>query len=248
MFVCVSDQQEAETPSQEVALLLHRKGFDCSSAPEPPLQCTWSAHEEVEHAHIWLFEMFFPNVWITYLQHTDSVYWLELTWSRVSLSPGESGRSLRSSSVWFCPSDGSHSAARRWWTRIRPATADATHHCPPANGNQRLPRGDQLISQLISPQRIQIKTAEGQTIETSSVKIIQLKLTWKKTTNKKKIGNGKNDFQNKTDDSDILFWKLEMSDQVTVREAERSKVRRRKHWNETCCYGRQGVGLLRQQQ
>uniref|UniRef100_A0A8P4KCL4 Alpha-mannosidase n=1 Tax=Dicentrarchus labrax TaxID=13489 RepID=A0A8P4KCL4_DICLA len=36
------------TPSQEVALLLHRKGFDCSSAPEPPLQCSWSAHEEVD--------------------------------------------------------------------------------------------------------------------------------------------------------------------------------------------------------
>lgn len=43
----LEDAQEAESPSQEVALLLHRKGFDCSSAPEPPLQCTWSAHEEV---------------------------------------------------------------------------------------------------------------------------------------------------------------------------------------------------------
>lgn len=48
MFVCVCGKQEAESPSQEVALLLHRKGFDCSSAPEPPLQCTWSAHEEVD--------------------------------------------------------------------------------------------------------------------------------------------------------------------------------------------------------
>ncbi|XP_042365114.1 LOW QUALITY PROTEIN: alpha-mannosidase 2 [Plectropomus leopardus] len=43
----LEDVQEAESPSQEVALLLHRKGFDCNSAPEPPLQCTWSAHEEV---------------------------------------------------------------------------------------------------------------------------------------------------------------------------------------------------------
>ncbi|XP_035523472.1 LOW QUALITY PROTEIN: alpha-mannosidase 2-like [Morone saxatilis] len=43
----LEDTQEAGSPSQEVALLLHRKGFDCSSAPEPPLQCTWSAHEEV---------------------------------------------------------------------------------------------------------------------------------------------------------------------------------------------------------
>ncbi|XP_070845355.1 alpha-mannosidase 2 [Chaetodon trifascialis] len=44
----LEDAQEAEAPSQEVALLLHRKGFDCSSAPELPLQCTWSAHEEVD--------------------------------------------------------------------------------------------------------------------------------------------------------------------------------------------------------
>uniref|UniRef100_A0A8P4GGG6 Alpha-mannosidase n=1 Tax=Dicentrarchus labrax TaxID=13489 RepID=A0A8P4GGG6_DICLA len=44
----LEDTQEAGSPSQEVALLLHRKGFDCSSAPEPPLQCSWSAHEEVD--------------------------------------------------------------------------------------------------------------------------------------------------------------------------------------------------------
>ncbi|XP_070706732.1 alpha-mannosidase 2 [Pempheris klunzingeri] len=43
----LEDAQETGSPSQEVGLLLHRKGFDCSSAPEPPLQCTWSAHEEV---------------------------------------------------------------------------------------------------------------------------------------------------------------------------------------------------------
>ncbi|XP_018518658.1 LOW QUALITY PROTEIN: alpha-mannosidase 2 [Lates calcarifer] len=43
----LEDAQEAESPSQEVALLLHRKGFDCSSAPEPMPQCTWSVHEEV---------------------------------------------------------------------------------------------------------------------------------------------------------------------------------------------------------
>ncbi|XP_059214046.1 alpha-mannosidase 2 [Centropristis striata] len=44
----LEDRQEAGSPSQEVALLLHRKGFDCSSAPEPPLECTWSMHEEVD--------------------------------------------------------------------------------------------------------------------------------------------------------------------------------------------------------
>ncbi|XP_078101456.1 alpha-mannosidase 2-like [Sander vitreus] len=43
----LEDAQEADNPSQEVALLLHRKGFDCSSAPEPQLKCTWSVHEEV---------------------------------------------------------------------------------------------------------------------------------------------------------------------------------------------------------
>lgn len=43
----LEDAQEAGSPSQEAALLLHRKGFDCSSAPEPPPLCTWSAHEEV---------------------------------------------------------------------------------------------------------------------------------------------------------------------------------------------------------
>ncbi|XP_023257618.1 alpha-mannosidase 2-like [Seriola lalandi dorsalis] len=43
----LEDAQEAGSPSEEVALLLHRKGFDCSSAPEPLPPCTWSAHEEV---------------------------------------------------------------------------------------------------------------------------------------------------------------------------------------------------------
>lgn len=43
----LEDTQEAEIPSQEVALFLHRKGFDCSTPPEPAPQCTWSAHEEV---------------------------------------------------------------------------------------------------------------------------------------------------------------------------------------------------------
>ncbi|XP_072227355.1 alpha-mannosidase 2 isoform X2 [Leuresthes tenuis] len=43
----LEDPQEAQSPSQEVALLLHRKGFDCSSTPEPLPQCTWSVHEEV---------------------------------------------------------------------------------------------------------------------------------------------------------------------------------------------------------
>uniref|UniRef100_A0AAX7U170 mannosyl-oligosaccharide 1,3-1,6-alpha-mannosidase n=1 Tax=Astatotilapia calliptera TaxID=8154 RepID=A0AAX7U170_ASTCA len=40
-------RDEADTPSQETALFLHRKGFDCSTAPEPAPQCTWSEHEEV---------------------------------------------------------------------------------------------------------------------------------------------------------------------------------------------------------
>ncbi|XP_056875511.1 alpha-mannosidase 2 isoform X1 [Takifugu flavidus] len=43
----LEDEHEAETPSQEAALLLHRRGFDCGSTPDVPLQCTWSAHEEV---------------------------------------------------------------------------------------------------------------------------------------------------------------------------------------------------------
>lgn len=44
----LESQQEAGSPSQEVALLLHRKGFDCSSAPEPQPQCTWSVQEEMD--------------------------------------------------------------------------------------------------------------------------------------------------------------------------------------------------------
>ncbi|CAI5666111.1 unnamed protein product [Oreochromis niloticus] len=43
----LEDTQEADTPSQEAALFLHRKGFDCSTAPKPAPQCTWSEHEEV---------------------------------------------------------------------------------------------------------------------------------------------------------------------------------------------------------
>ncbi|XP_078145165.1 alpha-mannosidase 2 isoform X2 [Centroberyx gerrardi] len=38
--------EEAGSPSQEAALLLHRKGFDCSTAPPIPLTCTRSAHED----------------------------------------------------------------------------------------------------------------------------------------------------------------------------------------------------------
>lgn len=55
-FTSCLSQQEAGAPSQEVALLLHRKGFECSSAPEPPPQCTWSVHEEVREAQMrfWL--------------------------------------------------------------------------------------------------------------------------------------------------------------------------------------------------
>ncbi|KAM9840891.1 alpha-mannosidase 2 [Aulostomus maculatus] len=43
----LEDPQEEESPSKEVALLLHRKGFDCSLIPEPLPLCTWSADEEV---------------------------------------------------------------------------------------------------------------------------------------------------------------------------------------------------------
>lgn len=43
----LEDAQEAESPSQEAALLLHRKGFDCSTTPEPAPVCMWSAHDEV---------------------------------------------------------------------------------------------------------------------------------------------------------------------------------------------------------
>ncbi|XP_028273148.1 alpha-mannosidase 2 [Parambassis ranga] len=48
----LEDAQEAGSPSQEVALLLHRKGFDCSSTPDPPPLCVWSAHEEVNLADL----------------------------------------------------------------------------------------------------------------------------------------------------------------------------------------------------
>ncbi|XP_058473387.1 alpha-mannosidase 2 isoform X2 [Solea solea] len=51
----LEDAQEAESPSQEAALLLHRKGFDCNSAPEPAPVCTWSVHEEVN-----LHDLFSP--------------------------------------------------------------------------------------------------------------------------------------------------------------------------------------------
>lgn len=44
----MEDAQEAGSPSQEVALLLHRKGFDCSSAPTPVPMCSWSDDEEVD--------------------------------------------------------------------------------------------------------------------------------------------------------------------------------------------------------
>ncbi|XP_047426391.1 alpha-mannosidase 2 [Mugil cephalus] len=43
----LEDAQEPGSPSQEVGLLLHRKGFDCSSAPDPRPTCTWNVHEEV---------------------------------------------------------------------------------------------------------------------------------------------------------------------------------------------------------
>lgn len=48
LLVCFGGQK-AGSPSLEAALLLHRKGFDCDSVLDVPLQCTWSAHEEVTH-------------------------------------------------------------------------------------------------------------------------------------------------------------------------------------------------------
>ncbi|XP_060924027.1 alpha-mannosidase 2 [Limanda limanda] len=48
----LEDAQKAESPSQEAALLLHRKGFDCSIIPNPAPVCTWSVHEEVNLADL----------------------------------------------------------------------------------------------------------------------------------------------------------------------------------------------------
>uniref|UniRef100_A0A673AQE2 Alpha-mannosidase n=1 Tax=Sphaeramia orbicularis TaxID=375764 RepID=A0A673AQE2_9TELE len=50
----LEDEQEAGSPSQEVALLLHRKGFDCSSAPEPLPQCTWSVFRSLRRSGLTL--------------------------------------------------------------------------------------------------------------------------------------------------------------------------------------------------
>ncbi|XP_072309495.1 alpha-mannosidase 2 [Eucyclogobius newberryi] len=43
----LESQQEAGSPSQEVALLLHRKGFDCNAVPAPKPACTWREHQEI---------------------------------------------------------------------------------------------------------------------------------------------------------------------------------------------------------
>ncbi|XP_034096593.1 alpha-mannosidase 2-like isoform X3 [Gymnodraco acuticeps] len=71
----LEDPQEAGSPSQEVALLLHRKGFDCSSAPEPALQCTWSAHEEVDLAAVFAPLRFsaLRRCGLTMLRHDDEL-------------------------------------------------------------------------------------------------------------------------------------------------------------------------------
>uniref|UniRef100_A0AAQ4QAA2 mannosyl-oligosaccharide 1,3-1,6-alpha-mannosidase n=1 Tax=Gasterosteus aculeatus aculeatus TaxID=481459 RepID=A0AAQ4QAA2_GASAC len=66
----LEDSQESDSPSQEVALLLHRKGFDCSSAPQAPLQCTWSAQEEVDtHIHVIIINVNCKVVKMTYVIH-----------------------------------------------------------------------------------------------------------------------------------------------------------------------------------
>ncbi|XP_068191447.1 alpha-mannosidase 2 [Antennarius striatus] len=51
----LEDTQKAGYPSQEAALLLHRKGFDTSSPPDLPLTCTWSKKEEVDFDLLDLF-------------------------------------------------------------------------------------------------------------------------------------------------------------------------------------------------
>uniref|UniRef100_A0A3B4WKE3 Alpha-mannosidase n=1 Tax=Seriola lalandi dorsalis TaxID=1841481 RepID=A0A3B4WKE3_SERLL len=118
-------EDEAGSPSEEVALLLHRKGFDCSSAPEPLPPCTWSAHEEVR-AHYGfkstgLFSYIFWSFGSCFLYFLLSVKFCRfssfvqiffLIFCRVIfLFPGESRRSFLSSSVQICPSVRPHSAA-----------------------------------------------------------------------------------------------------------------------------------------
>lgn len=76
-FLSLFDKQEAGSPSQEVALLLHRKGFDCSAAPQPPLQCTWSSQEEVIKIDLWIFlkQLLFFQL---YVCTSCSVAWLSV--------------------------------------------------------------------------------------------------------------------------------------------------------------------------
>lgn len=76
-FLSLFDKQEAGSPSQEVALLLHRKGFDCSAAPQPPLQCTWSSQEEVIKIDLWIFlkQLLFFKL---YVCTSCSVAWLSV--------------------------------------------------------------------------------------------------------------------------------------------------------------------------
>lgn len=133
-FVCFG-KQEAETPSQEAALLLHRRGFDCGSTPDVPLQCTWSAHEEVTHIHTFTVKIVKNTFYEGFPFLTDNIkhFRIKMTsdlLSRVSVVllfssftaaqllnfvlfcfAGEFGRSLFSSSVSLCPSVGFHSAA-----------------------------------------------------------------------------------------------------------------------------------------
>lgn len=53
----LEDEKETGSPSQGVALLLHRQGFHCDYTPEPKPTCTWSAHDSVN-----LDQLFSPLV------------------------------------------------------------------------------------------------------------------------------------------------------------------------------------------
>uniref|UniRef100_A0A3P9PUL6 Glycosyl hydrolase family 38 C-terminal domain-containing protein n=1 Tax=Poecilia reticulata TaxID=8081 RepID=A0A3P9PUL6_POERE len=64
-----------------LALLLHRKGFDCSSAPAPPPACSWNGLDEVGLP----LDSGFPSVFLVYTCVCVSCSW---TWTICSLRCG----------------------------------------------------------------------------------------------------------------------------------------------------------------
>lgn len=63
-----------------MALLLHRKGFDCSSAPDVGLQCQWSVHEEVDtHTHI--INLFSIHLKLFFIKCLKDNINLKVTWN-----------------------------------------------------------------------------------------------------------------------------------------------------------------------